>query len=270
VLEQDGWYYQLAEMADVDLACTAGQTWDLGLFRTRELSGATWQQLPRGNPLVYSSRAPEGAASPPCPVAYPGLFADPATGTTYVMFGRASPDPALDAISVYRLEWDRNLLANGDLARADAEGWKALAGTTAQLSVERDPDSSPDGSPFLALNCGAPVCDGGASVYQDVPFDPGRDDGTVAFGGSFRAAGTEERLDLALQQLDASGAVIATANVAVTAGAAYASARGTVAIDDRARRLRLELYPRTPGTIRADDLYLIGQDGCSGPRYPVC
>ena len=162
VLEQGGWNYQLVEVPDVSLGCTPGQNWDLGLLRSRKLSSTSWQQFPGGNPIVYSSRAPDASGSPiMCNVEYPSLFEDPATGTTYLMHGRLSHDPAYDGVYVYRLEWDRNLLFNGDFWRADAHGWKPQAGTPAQLSVERRPDGSPDGTPYLSFNCGAAGCDGG-------------------------------------------------------------------------------------------------------------
>ncbi len=78
------------------------------------------------------------------------------------------------------------------------------------------------------------------------------------------------RLDVAVLQLDAAGGSIGTTALPVTAGAYVQSARGTFELDERARRLRFELYPRTPGTLRADNLYLIPQDGCAAPRYPAC
>jgi hypothetical protein len=153
ILEERGWYYQLAEVADLELECTPGQNWDLGLFRTRRLASVTWAQYPAGNPVVYSGRGQEGMTGPErCSVGYPRLFRDPESGITYLTPGRRSADPAHDAIYVYRLEWDRNLVANGDFGSADTEGWQALAGTSAQLSARRFPEGSPDGTPYLAFN----------------------------------------------------------------------------------------------------------------------
>ena len=271
VLEEDGWYYQLAEVPDVSLGCTPGQNWNLGLFRARTPASTKWEQYPLGNPIVYSSREPDASGTPiMCNVEYPGLFEDPATGTTYLMHGRLSEDRPNDGIYVYRLEWDRNLLANGDFWRADADGWEPRAGAPAQISVERDPDGSPDGTQYLSFNCGAPTCDAGQSLYQDVKAAPDLAGDTLAFGGTFRAAEGEGRLDVAVLQLDGAGAVIESTVVGVEATGAYARARGELEVDPRARRLRFELYPRTPGTLRADNLYLITQDGCEAPRYPAC
>jgi hypothetical protein len=272
LMRQDGWYYQLAEVPDVSLGCHASQTWDLGLFRSRGLGDRAWAQHPAGNPIVYSSRAPAGAGEPPlpCNVEYPGLFEDAATGTTYLMYGRLSRDPAYDGIYVYRLEWNRNLLANGDFWRADAQGWQAMAGTSTQLAVPRAPDGSPDGTPYLSFNCGAATCDGVQSVYQDVRVTDGLAGKTVAFGGVFAADGGTGALAATLFQLDSAGKVLEANGVEVSAGQGYGPARGQVKIDPRAARLRFQLTPRTPGGLRADDLYVIPQDGCTAPRYPAC
>jgi hypothetical protein len=270
-LEEAGWYYLLTEVPDISLACTAGQNWDVGLFRTSSVADTPWEQYPAGNPVVYSSRAPEaGGQAQPCNVEYPGLFRDDTTGTTYMNYGRVSSDPAYDALYVYRLEWNRNLLRNGDFWRADAEGWQALAGTSAQLSVPREPNGSPDGTPYLRFGCGAPTCDSGQSVYQDVVIGPRPANGILAFGGTFRADSGTGQLDVAVHQLDAAGQPIGSTSVPVSLGSEYTGARGTLQLDARAQRLRFELYPRTSGTLRADNLYVIPQDGCSGPRYPAC
>src|SRR4051794_111899 len=201
LIQEDGLYYQLAEVPDRNLACTPGQHWDLGLFRARTVASTHWDQLPAGNPVVYSSEAGAAAA---CNVEYPGLFQDAASGRTYVSFGRISPDPGGDGIFVHRVEWNRNLLANGDFWRADTEGWHRWPGTSTQLAAQRLPDGSPDGSPWLAFNCGG-SCAGGAGVYQDVTVPARLHDRPVAFGGDFRAPGGRAPLDVVLFQLDAAG-----------------------------------------------------------------
>jgi hypothetical protein len=271
LLEQGGYFYALAEMPDENLMCTPGQTWDLGLFRTRSLASTRWATPPRGNPLVYSSRVPGPTGEVPgCSVQYPNLFMDPASGTTYVMFGRASADPAYDGLYVYRLEWNRNLLGNGDLWRADADGWTTYPGTTTQMSVLRAPDNSPDGTPYLAFNCGTSACTGSESVYQDVTVAARLHGDIVAFGATVATDSGSGPLDVALIQLDASGREVTRATITTTATARYARVRGTAKIESSTTRLRFQLYPRNPVTFRADNLYAIPQDGCHGARYPAC
>jgi hypothetical protein len=258
VLAEDGWYYQLAEVPDTNLACTPGQRWDLGLFRSADPAATTWAQYPAGNPIVYSSLAPAAGGVPQaCNVEYPGLFRDPATGRSYVMYGRPSTDPARDGIYVYGLEWNRNLLANGDFARADASGWQGPAGAPAPRA-ERAPDGSPDGTPDLVLD---------AAVAQQVPA---RGSGTVAFGAELRTGGGAGAARVLLEQLDGAGAVIARTALSAPAGPAWAKARGRARLDGRTRALRYRLTPEAGAGLRADNLYAIPQAGCSRPRYPVC
>jgi hypothetical protein len=265
IVREDGWYYQLAEVPDVALDCVAGQHWDLGLFRSRDLASSTWQQLPRGNPLVYSSDAPgpDGRSSM-CNVLYPHLVRDENSGVTYVVHGRRSDDPEKDAIYVYRLAWEHDLLANGDFARGDAAGWETPSPAT-QRSVRRVPDESPDGTPYLAVNCGGQPCEG-QTLRQDIRTDGSRGGEEVAFGGTFADA----PLTVRLWQLDAGGKAVTHTDVAVPAGAGEHAVRATATIDDRARTLRYELYLQDAATVRADRLFVIPQDGCERPDYPSC
>jgi hypothetical protein len=271
LLAEGGWYYQLAEFADRNLGCTPGQNWDLGLFRAGSLASTHWEQYPAGNPIVYSSRAPDATGvSGACNVEYPGLVHDPATGTTYLMYGRRSSDPLGDGIALYRIEWDRNLLVNGDFWRADVEGWHASPGTASQIAAQRLPDQSPDGTPWLSLDCGGGPCGPGAGVYQDVAVPDRLRGRPLAFGGSFRVDAGSGRLDVVLVQLDAGGHTIRSDAIRMIATTVYAAVRQVVEIDGRARRLRFQLSPHGSAGFGADDLLAIPQDGCSAPRYPAC
>jgi hypothetical protein len=120
--------------------------------------------------------------------------------------------------------------------------------------VRRDPDGSPDGTPYLALNCGGPACARDAGAYQDVPIDEPRDDTPLVFGADLRAEAEPARVDVALIQLDASGREIARDTVTAGTTALWAAVRGRATLDDAARRLRLQLYLRSPATVRADNI----------------
>jgi hypothetical protein len=253
LIGEGGWTYAFVEMPDQNLQCTPGQNWDLGLFRSRTPASTAWAQYPPGNPIVYSSHGAGQTGG--CNVQYPSLFRDPADGSTYVMYGRSSPDRAADALYVYRVTWNRNLLVNADLWRADATGWHAWAGT--QLEVRRDPDGSPDGTPYMAFNCGGGACGSDASVYQDVRIPPGRGGRRVDYAASLRGDTRAGRADVALIQLDADGREIERGGVAATLGTTWRRVGGHVTLDDRTRALRMQLYPRSPGTLRADDLVVL-------------
>jgi hypothetical protein len=100
--------------------------------------------------------------------------------------------------------------------------------------------------------------------------DAGDAGGELAFGGSFRTDQGQGRLQLAVLQLDEQGHLVASTAMPFVAGPAYGRVRGTLVIDGRARLLRLQIVPETPGRMRADNLYLIPQSGCDGARYPRC
>jgi hypothetical protein len=258
LIDEAGWTYALAEMPDGNLNCTPGQTWDLGLLRSRTPASTTWEQYPAGNPLVYSARASgaggASAAGPGCSIQYPSLFRDPGTGATYVMFGRASADPAYDGLYVYRVTWKQNLLRNGDFWRGDATAWLAWPGTQTQLQVRRDPDGSPDGTPYLALDCGTPTaCAPDSRLYQDVTIPP-RGGRKIGFAASLRSDAGTGRVALALIQLDAAGRELARTMVGAELTTTWRRFGGEATLDGRTRRLRIQLYPQSPGTVRADSV----------------
>jgi hypothetical protein len=255
IVAEDGMYYALTEFPDVNLNCTAGQNWNVGIFRSPTLTSTHWEQYPAGNPIIMSSRTAEAnGVSSACNVLYPGLFRDAETGAWYLMHGRSTPDPRFDAIYVYRLETDSSLLVNGDFWRSDAIGWVTPDGSSTNLSIHRDPNGSPDGTPYLAFNCGAPSCTPETSVLQNVSVGGGNDR-AIEFGGTFRAEG-EGTAELVVHQLDAGGKTLRSDVVPIRAGPTYARVRGTATLDPGARTLRYQLYPQTPNTFAADNLFL--------------
>jgi hypothetical protein len=252
IVEERGYAYLLAEFPDRSLACTAGQSWDLGIFRSSRLASSTWEPYPLGNPIVYSSRRPQAnGEAVPCNVTYPNLFEDPATGVRYMLYGRSSGDPAVDGLYLYRLVWQRNALTNGDFWPADAGGWTPVGGS--QLVVQRDPNASLDGTPFLELSCGAPQCQPASAVVQDQPVRDGLRD-SVTFGGEVRAMAGTGSLELVLRQLDATGKELTADVLTANAGPEWKRYTRQSRIDDRARTLRFELRPLTPGPFGIDNL----------------
>jgi hypothetical protein len=259
--------YALNEFPDISLSCTAGQNWDLGMFRSDSTASSSWEPFPRGNPIVASSRAPEANGQPlGCNVLYPTLFRDTTTGAWYLMHGRATIDPANDGLYIYRLVRNTNLLENGDFARGDTWGWTYLPAGVTNVALPRLPNGSPDGTPYLAFNCGALTCAPDASVFQDVPINPGLDGRRFEYGGTLRAEGSEGTLTMAVHQLDAAGAVIHTNAVNLGIGPGFGDHRATGRLLPGVRRLRYQLYPKTSQTFAADNLLLhLTPGGCASP-----
>jgi hypothetical protein len=242
VVQEGRYLYAVNEFADISLRCTDGQNWDVGLFRSTSAASTRWEPFPGGNPIVASSRAPEANGRPPgCNVLYPTMFRDPATRTWYLMHGRGSTDPAYAGIYLYRLVRDASVLVNGDFASLDTRGWTASPGAV----VERLPNGSPDGTPYLAFT---------GELFQDVPVGPELAGRELSFGGTFRAESGSARLTIALQQLDERRRVLHEDAIEVTAGDSYRRARESATLREGARLLRYVV--RTDVPARADNMLL--------------
>jgi hypothetical protein len=267
VVREGDHLYALSEFPDISLRCTDGQNWDLGIFRSDSTASVHWEPFPRGNPIVASSRAPEANGQPlGCNVLYPTLFRDPSTGSWYLMHGRATTDPANNGLYIYRLVRDTNLLENGDFARGNSWGWTYLPVGVTNVALPRTPNGSPDGTAYLAFNCGAPTCAPDASVFQDVAIKPGLAGRRFDYGGTLRTDGAVGAVTMAVHQLDDAGAVIHTNAVNLSVAPGFADHVATGAVVPGARRLRYQLYPKTPQTFAADNLFLrLTPDGCTSP-----
>jgi hypothetical protein len=257
ILRDGGYFYQITEGADVNLGCTAGQNWDWGMFRSASLTAATWEQLPAGNPFLYSSREPERDGQPlPCNPAYARLVRDPATGETLLHYTRESMDASYAGIYLYRLVRSPNLLVNGDLWMCTGQAWQIFPLGNTNLAVYRLPRQSVDDNCYLATNCGAPSCTPGQSVYQDVDLG-GPAPARVAFGGRFASEGGPATVNVVLFQLAADSSIVTQETQVVTlADDTYVSARREVTIAAGAARLRFQIYLQDPPTIRADQMFV--------------
>lgn len=260
VLKDGSYYYQIAEAADVNLGCTDGQHWDHGLFRTASLTSTSWAQVPRGNPIVYSSTAAEpagywGAAGIVlrCNVVYSHLFKDPSDGATYLVYGRRSNDPNYDGEYWYRLEKSTNLLINSDFWRADTYPWQGYGASTNAVAY-RTPNNSPDGTPYLASNCGGP-CTQNNSIYQDVAI-AGGSAGSLKFGGKFMSEGDVGNLTLYVYQMDQSYNLLQIDPVTFSTGTKWAAVSQSVGLLASTRILRYQYFMNSNITYRVDDLYL--------------
>jgi hypothetical protein len=259
IILDGGYYYGLTEIADVNLACTAGQNWDFGLFRSNSLSSTTWQQFPLGNPVIYSSRQAEsGSASLPCNLQYAQIFKDSATGYFYLKYYRQSTDWSYHGTYFYRLVKASNLLRNADLWMGDGSYWSRIPTSPTNIAVYRYPNLSPDGTPVLAANCGTASCNVGQSIYQDVDVTAYRGR-SYTFGGQFSTTGGSGTLSLAVFQLDASFNVLQSNSVAISAtGGSYTAALSTnFVISSGAKYLRYQFYMESPSvTYLADNMFL--------------
>lgn len=267
-LIKEGQYYYLAsEAMDVSLLCIDGQKWDIGMFRSSDVSRSDWEKYPFGNPILYSSTMPErNGKSMACNPAYVEILKDPTDQKYYLHVTRMSMDPNYDGIYLYELATNSNLLKNGDLWKCTVENWSKIspAHNTTGLSVIRHPNKSSDGNCYIAAGCGGATCESGQSIYQDIPLSTVAP-AAVSFGGKFAidngSAGTAK---LALHQMDGTGKILATSWKDINAAGTYASFQSTALVNSQAKILRFELYLQSPGTIKADELFVEAASGLPG------
>jgi hypothetical protein len=164
-------------------------------------------------------------------------------------------DPAHAGIHLYQLVPSANLLANADLWTCQAAPWTKFPLGPTNLAVYRHPNDASDANCYLATNCGAPACQAGQSIYQDVAAASvaGK---SVAFGGAFAVDGGQGTFDLALLALDAGAQIVGQSTVHVTATTAYAPFAGTLAVPAGAVTLRYQMYLGSTETFRADEMYV--------------
>lgn len=262
IIEEAGFFHSIVEAADINLGCTPGQHWDKGLLRSASLTATTWEQLPRGNPIVYSSTLPErDGQALPCNVQYAGIVRDPLDGAYYLHYTRRSLDRAGSGIFLYRLVRDGNLLRNGDLWECDANGWTRFPVGPTNLVVYRHPNDASDFNCYLATNCGtnpAP-CEPGQSVFQDVSVTA-LDLHRLAFGGKFAHDPwtPDGTITVAALQLDAAYAILSSAERTLITTASWQEVRGEFDLDPRTAVLRFQLYLDNPATTyKADEMYLV-------------
>ena len=182
---EGGWYYQLAEVPDEQPRLHAGQTWDLGLFRARSRAshdaGSSCPAATRSSTRPRPGRGGRRRALQRRSTR--GLFRDPATGATYLMYGRVVADPADDGIYVYRARVGPQPAAQRRLlARRRATAGRRCRHARRRSPCRATPDGSPDGTPYLAFDCGAEPARRTPRVFQDVGGRAAATARRVAFG----------------------------------------------------------------------------------------
>lgn len=254
MFKEGDFYYHLVEASDVNLTCSYNQNWNYGLFRSTSLTNTSWEQLPAGNPIIYSSKALEDSRGIlPCNVQYASIFQDQHDGYIYLMYGRRSDDPKYDGLYWYRMEKTNNLLVNANFWTADEQSWTASG--DAQIDVLRLPNNSPNGTPYLSAQCAA-SCVADTGYYQDVEIPPIKD-GHVRFGGKWMTEELAGKLTVRLEQSNVKGKVIRTEKLAINTQTEWNTYDRVVKLSPKAVKLRLMVALESEGAVyRADDLYM--------------
>jgi hypothetical protein len=255
ILYENGQYYSIVETGDINLACIDGQNWDWGMSRSPSLTATAWDQLPAGNPFLYSSKLQERSnLNLACNPAYARMFHD-TDGSVYLHVTRESLDPNYSGIFLYRLVRSASLLDNGDLWKCNSDGWNVFPSGPTNMAVYRLPNNSSDEGCYLATNCGQGTCQAGQSLYQDVPVaNVGGQ--TLSYGGKFATDSGAGGLDLAVLELDPSYNIVASHTTHVDATTAWAGSSGAGTLHAATTKLRYQIYLKDAVTFRADEMYL--------------
>lgn len=257
-------YYMVSEGADRDLACTLGQNWDIGIFRTNNLSLTNWEQYPLGNPIIYSSKSVWAQYNGPnktptdemqCGPAYTGLFRD-SDGSTFLYTTQRSPNEKYYGIYFWKLTADTNILKNADFWMCNESNWQRIHGSSQNTNyvTYRFMENSSDGNCYLATNCGGATCQPNQSVYQDVTVN-GKGITNVRFGGKIMSEGAGSA-NIALFELDSNGNPLANHTIPVAATTSYQSFTSTATLANATHTLRFQVYLNSPQTFRLDELFV--------------
>lgn len=258
IISENDYYYIMVEGSDLNLLCIAGQNWDWGIFRSRDLTSTHWEQYPAGNPIFYSSKAIERDGKPlPCNICYGQFFRDPVNGEIYFKVGRESVDPKYGGIYLYKLVPSTNILTNGDLWMADDTGWNLLQAGASNINVYRYPNRSSDGNNYLELACKSTdqPCTEAHGFYQDVNV-AGLKGYAFQYGGKFAVDGQDNRGKVVLQQADQDGTIIHEDSIEFDIGQDYNLFSGKGQILANTTYLRYIFSTQTNLPIRADEMFV--------------
>ncbi|MCK5798613.1 MAG: hypothetical protein KAI47_15580, partial [Deltaproteobacteria bacterium] len=249
IVAENGHYYMTVESVDMNLACTPGQNWDVGLLRSSSLTNTRWDQLPAGNPFYYSNHRPEvllpsGKMGPTrCNIQYTGFFQDDVTRQWYFYAARETVKTKPVLIYLYKLNRLDDQLDNGNLWKCTTEAWSRLG--TPSFAVYRDPVRSADYNCFMEFNCGSDGCVGD-SIYQDVPA-AGLQGKRMQFGADFSHASGAGRADLVVHELGSAGQIVQSTGIQANLSKNYQSFSDSFVMRPETKTLRFEIYLSSAG-----------------------
>lgn len=267
-LKEGGFYYMLAEAADISLTCVPGQNWNIGIFRSNSLANTKWSQPTAfNNPILYSGKETrlDGSAPTPCNPAYTGLFRDPATGEIYMHSSRLSDNHDFQGIFIYKLVKKNNLLTNGDFWRCRPRHWQSFVDgrnnvNAVNFEVLRNISETTDANCLAKINC-ENGCTSGQGVYQDYTMQFPQDrEITVKFGGKIKvnSVRSDSLVRVAMFQLASDGSIVTVDEMRANMNNTnWQSLESTpITLRPRARNLRLQVYVEGINTYSLEEMFI--------------
>lgn len=256
------YYYMVVESVDLNLSCVAGQNWDMGILRQKDLKDSNWEQFPLGNPIFYSDKTvnptgPFAGKITPCNIQYARLFRDPSDGSIYYHhFRLLSLNERFNGIILFKLEHKTNLLQNGDFWRCDADSWTA---DRVQLTVNRSDLLSSDSGCSMSLSCsdgGKCAVDGG--IKQTATLATENDHPSqLRYGGKFFSTSPAAEVEATLEQYRSDKSLIRVDSVVLKLTSEFQTLVGTANLDSQSQSVTLRVRPTNPAAgIIADEMFM--------------
>lgn len=249
ILYDNGWYYSISEYTDVRYGELAAR-FDWGLSRSQTLTNLNWEQYPMQNPIFYSY-------TNYATLGYGHLFKDPSTNKIYFAITH-TPQPPEEShngwgLFIYELQKTNNFLVNGNFWKCNIDNWTRNTDLM-NMNVYRLNERSSDGRCYLAFNCGTSSCISSA-ISQEVPISPSQNS-SVQFGGKFAKEEGTGTLEVAIQELNNSNAVINEYKASLSLSSEYESHQQSISLNPETRKLKYMLLPKSEGTFKADELFI--------------
>jgi len=266
IVHEDGKYYMIIEAADMNLACTENQQWDWGMLRTNSLTSTKWNQLPQGNPFLYSSKTMDANGNNGgCRPGYATLTRDDLTGKYYLSVAIDFPNHQDLGVYIYELKLTGNQLKNADMWKCDKSNWKKITNDTNPtiFKVLRYPENSSDYNCYMEVsrtNSSGPITKNG--IYQDVDISSLTGaEYIVEFGAKIKVEHGTGKARFAIEVLDENKKVIMSLapnklNLPQDVYGSYKDVVGSAKLSTRAKYLRFKIFLESEETFRIDEAYL--------------
>lgn len=264
IIYENGYYYMIAESSDYTLDCIDDQNWDMGLYRSNNITKTTWESFPGGNPIYYSSRSidPRNNNSTKknlrCNVQYFRLFKDPQSGAIYMHVSRDTNmnltelGQAENGVYLYKLVKTGNLLKNSDFWKCATDDWQKSSGSNINFATYRMPKETTDGNCFAQISCTSGNCQGGLTQNMNLIGV-----NQLTFGGRIKGSAKKARVNIVLYEYDNNNNLLATNYIEISTDTTYRTYSKSIYTKSRTRKVTLYVTPFTKNVIyNLDEMFV--------------
>jgi hypothetical protein len=243
-LKEGDKYYTVVEGADKGLACATNQNWDVGIFRTNNLTSTNWEQYPERNPIFYSDDLDPQV----CNIQYVSIFRSPDGGINY--FQNRDGSNNLEEFYFYKLYKKQSILKNGDFWKCFTEDWGGSSinvqnyfgdkSIKIKNPIPQTPTDSSDGNCRLNLDCGIITClNQTLFQFADLPTDKN----AIYFDLKAKSKGGAGKFQVRVFLRDKNNAVISEFTKVFDTTTNYQTFKGSTIYDAGITKVSYEIMP---------------------------